>query len=60
MSSVLTNPRPTKMHKTSTGRNVELALRRAIGALAGKNVSDNEKQLAIRDCERALDEVRAK
>lgn len=49
-----------KYHVNPTDRNVELALRRAISALAGVNVSDNEKQHTIRDCEKALEQVRTR
>ena len=58
MVALLNNRR--KYHVNPTARNVELALRRAIGALAGKNVSDNEVQHTIRDCEKALEQVRSK
>ncbi len=49
-----------RYHVDATARNVELALRRAISALAGVNVSDNEKQHTIRDCEKALEQVRTR
>lgn len=60
MSGVLSKAKPLRIHKSATSRNVELALRRAIAAMAGKNVSDNEMQWAIRDCEKALEEVRSR
>lgn len=58
MVALLNNRR--KYHADPTARNVELALRRAISALAGVNVSDNEKQHTIRDCEKALEQVRSR
>jgi hypothetical protein len=58
MTALLNHRR--RYHVDATARNVELALRRAISAMAGKNVSDNEKQHAIRDCEKALEQVRSK
>ena len=58
MTSLLNHRR--RFHVDATGRNVELALRRAISAMAGVNVSDNEKQHAIRDCEKALEQVRSR
>lgn len=59
MTTILGDPK-RKMHKTAKGRNVELALRDAIACLAGKNVPDNTVQQAIRRCELALEEVRAR
>lgn len=56
-------PRPSRRKKLipeETKALLTRALEGAITSIAGKNVPDNTKQIALRDCEKALEEVRAR
>lgn len=54
MTSMLSDPRYRTVYTNPSDQKIALALRSAISAMTRADRDDSAKQLAVRDCERAL------